>query len=172
MTARKWRLGAALALTLAATLWAALQGGDEPANAPPSSRRAAAAAGAGGAPAPAATRVAAPAIALPGLPDEPARQALAAEGANFVAPLSFRAAPPPPPPPSRPAAPPLPFRYIGVIVEDGKRCALVMEGDQLRMLRGGDEIAGRYRVERIDEARIEFVYLPLKQRQSLSLSRS
>lgn len=179
MMRRQWGLGGALALTVAATLWAALQ--EEDALAAPSSRMPrnlpADAAVAGSHPGVRAQRLAAtpsPAARLPLLPEVSTRLPLAEEGAAFAASLSFRPPVPqaPPPPPPRPQAPPLPFRYLGAIVDDGVRCALLAEGEQLRIVQRGEEIAGRYRVEHIDENRIDFVYLPLKQRQSLPVPRS
>ncbi|MCW5581327.1 MAG: hypothetical protein KIS72_08300 [Luteimonas sp.] len=179
MMRRQQTLGAALAVTLGATLWAALQDGAEGVPISPPGGRAAVAdipAGATARPGRAGspTPVAAAPVRLPALPETSDRVPLAAEGAGFAAPLSFRPPPPPPPPPARlqALAPPLPFRYVGAIFEDGARRALLMEGEQLRILRSGEEIGGRYRVDHIDDSRIDFIYLPLKQRQSLSVSRS
>lgn len=179
MTLRQWGLCGALALTVAATLWAALQ--EEDALAASSSRMtrnsAAYPAVASSPPrvrAQALATTPSPTARLPLLPEASNRLPLAEEGAAFAAPLSFRppAPPAPPPPPPRPQAPPLPFRYLGAIVDDGVRSALLAEGEQLRIVRRGEEISGRYRVEQIDENRIDFVYLPLKQRQSMPLPRS
>lgn len=80
------------------------------------------------------------------------------------------AAPPPPPP----TAPPLPFVAIGSLsgtdVTGGQPVAFVQQGDQLLLVRGGQQIGGNYRVESITTQRIEFTYLPLMQRQSLPLA--
>lgn len=173
MKPRQWRLAGALALTLGASMWAAMQDVDDsPARAAAEPRvRATPNSAAPPRPATAQTGSAAAMQRLPELPVAARRAPLAAEGAGFAAPLSFR----PPPPPSaspRPTAPPLPFRYVGAIDETGQRRALIMQGEHLHILGSGDEIDGRYRVERIGEAGIDFLYLPLQQRQSLSLSRS
>lgn len=174
MKPRQWRLAGALVLTLGASLWAAMQDvEDEPVRTASERRvdtRVASASSARLAEGPGAS--VATAQRLPELPAAASRAPLAPKGAGFAAPLSFRPPPPPPPPAPRPMAPPLPFRYVGAIDETGQRRALVLHGEQLHIVRAGDEIDGRYRVERIGEAGIEFLYLPLKQRQSLSLSRS
>lgn len=174
MKPRQWRLAGALVLTLGASLWAAMQEvEDEPARAPSERRvRSSVASASPMRPAVARAESATAAQRLHELPAISSRAPLAPEGAGFAAPLSFRPPPPPPPAVPRPMAPPLPFRYVGAIEDMGQRRALVMQGEQLHILRSGDEIDGRYRVERIGEAGIDFLYLPLKQRQSLSLSRT
>jgi hypothetical protein len=178
LNTRQWQLFGALVLTLGATAWSALQDPDAEvaARSPAPAPRAGMAATA---PRPAAPRIPLNAEAsaasdrLPELPDATVRVPLAEVGADFAAPISFRPPPVSTPMPKRmPMAPPLPFRYVGAIDDGGTRRALLMEGEQLRVVAGGDEIDGRYRVERVGEAGIDFLYLPLKQRQSLTLSRS
>ncbi|MBD5802890.1 hypothetical protein AZOA_23220 [Azoarcus sp. Aa7] len=81
-------------------------------------------------------------------------------------------APPPPPPvsvaPAEPQAPPLPFRYVGAIDDAQGKAVFLLEGTQVRLARPGEEIAGRYRVERITPSAVEFTYLPLKKMQTLN----
>lgn len=81
-------------------------------------------------------------------------------------------APPPPPPvataPVEPQAPPLPFRYVGAIDDAQGKAVFLLEGTQVRLARQGEEIAGRYRVERITPSAVEFSYLPLKKIQTLN----
>lgn len=81
-------------------------------------------------------------------------------------------APPPPPSasmvPAEPQAPPLPFRYVGAIDDEQGKAVFLLEGAQVRMARAGEEVAGRYRVERITPAAVEFTYLPLKKMQVLN----
>lgn len=80
------------------------------------------------------------------------------------------------PPPSRaaalvpvePQAPPLPFRYVGAIDDAQGKAVFLLEGAQVRLARPGEEIAGRYRVERITPSAVEFTYLPLKKMQTLN----
>jgi hypothetical protein len=73
--------------------------------------------------------------------------------------------------PDAAAAPPLPFRYVGRLVQKGRSEALVMRGKMLHSIAEGDEIDGEYRVERITGASIRFVYLPARIAQSLDLTR-
>lgn len=67
------------------------------------------------------------------------------------------------------AAPPLPFRYIGRLLENGKLQVLLMRGGAVYSIAPGDEIDGEYRVERITESTISFTYLPLKTKQDMNL---
>ena len=67
------------------------------------------------------------------------------------------------------AAPPLPFRYIGRLLENGKLEVLLMRGGAVYSLAPGDEIDGEYRVDRITESTISFTYLPLKTKQDMNL---
>ncbi|HXJ51487.1 MAG TPA: hypothetical protein VNH16_08850 [Burkholderiales bacterium] len=68
------------------------------------------------------------------------------------------------------AAPPLPFRYVGRLVQNGKAEALVLRGNALHSVAEGDEIDGEYRVERITGAAIRFTYLPGSVKQTLDLT--
>lgn len=81
-------------------------------------------------------------------------------------------APPPPPSvsagPVEPQAPALPFRYVGAIDDAQGKAVFLLEGTQVRLARQGEEIAGRYRVERITPSAVEFTYLPLKKIQTLN----
>ena len=70
--------------------------------------------------------------------------------------------------PAVPGAPPLPFRYIGRLQENGKLEVLLMRGEQLLSVAAG-ETAGEYRVDDITSSAIAFTYLPLKTKQSLDL---
>jgi hypothetical protein len=67
------------------------------------------------------------------------------------------------------AAPPLPFRYIGRLRADGKLEVLLMRGTKVYSAPRGGEIDGEYRIERITESSISFIYLPLLARQDLDL---
>lgn len=80
---------------------------------------------------------------------------------------SFLPPPPPAPPPPRPTAPPLPFRYSGMLEEGGRAAAFLEEGEQIRVVRVGDTLDGRYRVTAVSRARIDLIYLPLNEPQSL-----
>lgn len=84
---------------------------------------------------------------------------------------SWYVAPPPPPPP-KPVAPPLPFQFLGQLIEeDGTRVFVNHQGRHL-IIKAGDIIAGSYAVEEIDAGKVVFLYLPLKERQVLAIGTS
>lgn len=88
------------------------------------------------------------------------------DGVNLFAPRSFQ----PPPAPqveARPVAPPLPFRYSGMLDQDGVRQAFLIDGERMRAVKAGEVLDGRYRVSAVGPARIDLVYLPLNETQSL-----
>jgi hypothetical protein len=78
--------------------------------------------------------------------------------------------PPPPAPVVRavvPKAPPLPFLYLGKMLDGKAVTAFVSMGGQTHLLHGGDTVRD-YRVEAISAKEITFVYLPLNEKQRLS----
>ena len=80
--------------------------------------------------------------------------------------------PPPPPPPSRPAppmAPPLPFTYLGQLLQDGQLTVFLTSQNQNYAAKVGDIIDDRYRVDSIAAQSMVFTYLPLHQQQSLAI---
>jgi len=80
---------------------------------------------------------------------------------------SWYVAPPPPPPP-KPTAPPLPFTFLGQLIEeDGTRVFVNHQGQHL-IIKAGDVIAGTYAVEEVAAGKVVFLYLPLKERQVLA----
>lgn len=70
--------------------------------------------------------------------------------------------------PERPAAPPLPFRYLGKMLEDGRLAVFLARGDESLSVKAGQRI-GEYRVDKVTETEVVFTYLPLKTKQSLPL---
>jgi hypothetical protein len=78
-----------------------------------------------------------------------------------------------PPPPVQvvravvPKAPPLPFVYMGKMLDGKAVTAFVSMGGQTHLLHGGDTLR-EYRVEAISAKEITFVYLPLNEKQRLS----
>lgn len=74
---------------------------------------------------------------------------------------------PPSPPPPKPVAPPLPFRYLGQIVEDGEPRVFVEHQGRHLIIQAGEQIAGTYAVESISPGNVVFVYLPLKEQQTM-----
>lgn len=78
-----------------------------------------------------------------------------------------QAAPEPPPPPT---APPVPYTYLGKL--DGstlKPQIFLSRGDQLLIVSQGDVVEGQYRVESISDGDVVLTYLPLNQRQVVSM---
>ncbi|MBL8446818.1 MAG: hypothetical protein JNJ44_05315 [Zoogloeaceae bacterium] len=152
----------ALAATLGATWWASTLEEGGPAGPPPSRR------GNDAMPRKEASPASVAPLTLASLEDP--RPGLP-ELKQFFKPRSFQPPPPPPPPPPKPQAPPLPYRFVGAVEDQGERSVFLMEGTQVMMVRAGDELGGRYRIERVSDQAIEFTYLPLQQRQTLPTSR-
>lgn len=105
----------------------------------------------------------------------PADQADTASGEGAApAPVDLFAAhswyvPPPAPPPTAPKAPALPFRFIGKVL-DGDEQSVFLEGTTGNYVaREGVTLDNRYLVERIEGDRMTLVYLPLRERQYLTL---
>ncbi|TBW34457.1 hypothetical protein E0E54_14195 [Azotobacter chroococcum] len=72
-------------------------------------------------------------------------------------------------PPAPPAAPPLPFEFIGRLDDSVRLRVFLLRGDHLHTVQAGDVIDGTYRVEKVAADELTFVYLPLKQTQTLSV---
>src|SRR5262249_36862240 len=70
--------------------------------------------------------------------------------------------------PAKPEAPPLPFRYLGKLIEDGKLSVFLANGGESLSVTAGARI-GDYRVDKVTKSEIQFTYLPLKTKQSLPL---
>jgi hypothetical protein len=90
---------------------------------------------------------------------------LNAPAQDAYAPLNFSTAAP-----MLQAAPPLPFRYVGRLIQNGRSEVLLMRGGMLHSIAEGDEIDGEYRVERVTGATIHFTYLPGRVKQNLDLT--
>lgn len=71
--------------------------------------------------------------------------------------------------PARPEAPPLPFAYLGRMIEDGKLAVFLSRGAESYSVKPGDTIGGEYRVDAVTEKEVTFTYLPLKTKQRLPL---
>lgn len=71
--------------------------------------------------------------------------------------------------PAKAVAPPLPFAYIGKVIEDGKLAVFLSRGEDSLSVAAGDTIGGEYRVDAVSEKEITFTYLPLKTKQKLPL---
>jgi hypothetical protein len=96
------------------------------------------------------------------------QQRMAPRGKELFPVRSWQPPPPPPPPVAVvvPRAPPLPFRYLGRIEEDGQVVVFVGEGTTTRVLRKGQTLAN-YRVEEVTAQSMRLVYLPLNETQRL-----
>lgn len=102
---------------------------------------------------------------------EPAVVAEGAEEGTTIDPFRGKTwfIPPPPPPPAKPTAPPLPFQFLGKLIEDGEtRVFLNHQGKHL-IARVGDVINGTYTVEAIAGGKMSFLYMPLKESQVLAI---
>lgn len=109
----------------------------------------------------------------------PARESIDVGGAadTFKA-RSWLPPPPPPPaavaaasaPPPPPSAPPLPFRFVGMLeLKSDRPTAFLAKGEALNVVHVGDVIDDTYRIESLSPARVVVTYLPLKQQQTLSV---
>jgi hypothetical protein len=77
--------------------------------------------------------------------------------------------------PVTPKAPPLPFVVTGQLqgsaIAGGKQVVFLTQGAEVYAVRVGDALGADYRVEAIAAGHIEFTYLPLGQKQRLSLEK-
>ena len=80
--------------------------------------------------------------------------------------------PPKPAPPPPPQAPPLPFTYMGRMIEDGKSTVFLIQGDRSLIVRQGETVQGSWRVDAIADQAMTFTYVPLNKQQTLSFAAS
>jgi hypothetical protein len=121
------------------------------------------------------------ATAAGGAPSLPTRSRIT-ESANKdpFAPRGWLPPPPPPPPPAAeapaappppPTAPPVPFRFVGLLEEkSAKPAAFIAKGDALYVVHVGDVVESTYRVESFNSAQVVVTYLPLQQRQTIEVN--
>jgi len=78
---------------------------------------------------------------------------------------------PPPQAVSEPAptAPPLPFTYVGKMVDGNRLTIYIASPDRNYAVTAGDVIDGTYRVEEAQDSQLVFTYLPLNIRQTISI---
>ncbi len=72
--------------------------------------------------------------------------------------------------PARPAAPALPFKYLGRMIENGRPTLFLAMGERYLAVQAGQVIDDVYRVEAIGDGEAAFVYLPLKEKQTLRMA--
>jgi hypothetical protein len=101
------------------------------------------------------------------------REPFAAQPANLFAARNWL----PPAPrlapvkPETPRAPPLPFKYLGKMIDGNEVVAFVGQGTSTHLLRKG-AVVGGYKVEDVSQADITLVYLPLNETQRLTFGSS
>ena len=120
--------------------------------------------------------------AAPGAPDLPTREKIDQSASKD--PFAARGWLPPPPPPApapvvpvvaeaapAPVAPPVPFKFVGLIEEKAaKPAAFIAKGDALFVVHVGDVVENTYRVESFNSAQVVVTYLPLQQRQTIEVT--
>ena len=77
--------------------------------------------------------------------------------------------PAPTEPSAQPAAPPLPFAYLGRWIDAGAVTVFLSQGDRNFAVKAGETIDGAWRLEGIEDGQLAFLYLPLQTRQGLRL---
>ncbi len=66
-------------------------------------------------------------------------------------------------------APPLPFQFLGRFVEDGKSAYFLQADGRNVVARPGEKIDDNYLLEGAAHGALQFIYLPLNERQSLAV---
>jgi hypothetical protein len=93
----------------------------------------------------------------------------AMEVKDFFAPhdwdRSARAAAPPP----APTAPPLPYKVLGKMLEQGVWQVFLTREDDVHVVKEGDVLDERYRIDKIEPPALVMTYIPLNQRQALAI---
>jgi hypothetical protein len=104
--------------------------------------------------------------------------------ADPFAPRGWQAPPPPAPvqaapvvpapvaPPAPVGPPPLPFKFMGSMNDDGEQVIYLSKGDQTFIARNGEALDSAYKVLGIDAQHIEFEYMPTGEKQTLSIPAS
>jgi hypothetical protein len=94
----------------------------------------------------------------------------AAAPAKLLAARSWYVAPPPSAlPPEAPKAPALPFKVLGRIIEGDAPVVFLAHQNRNLIAREGEQLDSTYLVERIEKNRMTLIYLPLAERQYLTL---
>ena len=73
------------------------------------------------------------------------------------------------PAPPTPSAPPLPYKYLGRMVDGGKVMVFLERNQDSLSAVAGDTLDNTYQVESIAESAVHFVYLPLGTKQVLGI---
>jgi hypothetical protein len=99
------------------------------------------------------------------IPRDPVGDAF--EVRSWEPPAPPRKEPPPHPPP--PQAPPLPYTYVGKIMDGGQVIVFLAKQDRNYMVKEGETLDGIYRIDDINAGTMLFTYLPLNQQQILAI---
>ncbi len=76
------------------------------------------------------------------------------------------------PAPVAPSAPPMPYRFAGKLVQDGKVQIFLSKQDLIIPISEGQTIDGTYRVESITPERVTLIYLPLAHKERIPVQGS
>jgi hypothetical protein len=71
--------------------------------------------------------------------------------------------------PPAPMVPPLPFRYLGKIIDGEKTAVFLARGEDNYSVEPGQMVDSQYRVEQVTDNTVTFTYLPLGIRQVMSV---
>jgi hypothetical protein len=73
--------------------------------------------------------------------------------------------------PAAPQVPPLPFTYLGKVIEDGKLSVFIGRGEDSFSVQAGKRIKldQEYRVDKVTQTAVVFTYLPMNTKQTLDL---
>jgi len=71
-----------------------------------------------------------------------------------------------------PEAPPLPFTYMGRVVENGNELIFLATAQHNYMAHSGDILESNYRIDNIGNGQVVFTYLPLAITQTLAIGES
>jgi hypothetical protein len=106
-----------------------------------------------------------PQLAIERLAQAPSREGVldAFETRSWLPPP---AKPAPPPPPQ---APPLPFTYMGKIMDGGQVVVFLARQDRNFVVREGDKLDNNYQIDEIKPGMMTLTYLPLGQKQTLAI---
>lgn len=74
-----------------------------------------------------------------------------------------------PEPPPVPSAPPLPFRYLGRLVDGENAIVFLERNQQVFSAAAGQRVEDLYQLESVSDSTLQFVYLPLGTRQTLAI---
>ena len=109
--------------------------------------------------------VAPPALTLPARPalGEPGGALFGSQSWQRPAPEAVAAKP------VKPSAPPMPYRFAGRVLRDGKVQLFLAKEDVAIPISPGKILDGIYRVEAIGKDRVTIVYLPLNRKYSVAL---